>query len=850
MVVLLATTAPMAYGQSGEAHAAQADNQKTFNIPAQPLASALTAFGEQSGLQFSVDSSVIANARTAGVSGHLATADALRRLLAGSGIVFRFTAANTVVLEKPDVRGARQLGVVSVEGAYAGGGANGSSDPTATEGTHSYTTAAVSVASKTAETLRNTPQGVAVITQQQLQDQKLDDITAVLTQMPSIVLTYSGSNLDPTITSHGFEVSNFQIDGGAPINVSSSVSSVNILGYGANFDMAQYDHVEMVQGADGLFTGNGEAAGTINLVRKRPLDHNQVLVDVSVGSWDNYRLAADVTGPINIDGLGAKLRGRLVMTYQTQNYFYSVASNKQYLYYGIVEGDLSSTTLLTLGASYQQQNAVPWYGGLPRYLSGADLKLPRSTSYALPWNRSNTSNPQLFAELKQTIGEDWTLKVKFTDTYQNTFRKYGYVFGQVKDDGTDASTLRGSQSKYGNRQEVFDASLSGGFDFLDRHHELTVGGSFMHTNGAPGTVAYNALYSSPYTTVGVESFDASSYAEPASSSVSISYQDQYSNQYTAYLKAKFEVLKDLHVGGGFSVAGYNYRYSALTYSSGKVSGSYVTNYTGDLAITPYGAAQYDVDENWSVYFSYTSIYNPQIGVYESPGVLMKPATGGTYNTGIKGELFDGALNVGASFYRTIQKNLASSTLNPNYEFSYEDGYSCCYLANGLRQSQGVDVTVAGQVLPGLDLTASFNYNDNTVIYDDTTSKIGTQFSTRTPPYMGKLWASYRLPDDFDKLRVGFGVNTQSSAFYKGTVCLVYKTTTGTSCKTSQAYAFEQAGYAVFNGSLSYDIDEHWMAQFNVNNILDKTYYKTVGTTTGGNWYGDPRNFTFTLRFKN
>lgn len=34
---------------------------------------------------------------------------------------------------------------------------------------------------------------------------------------------------------------------------------------------------------------------------------------------------------------------------------------------------------------------------------------------------------------------------------------------------------------------------------------------------------------------------------------------------------------------------------------------------------------------------------------------------------------------------------------------------------------------------------------------------------------------------------------------------------------------------------------------NGNNLFDKKYYQTVGTSTYGNYYGDPRNFMLTLR---
>ena len=34
---------------------------------------------------------------------------------------------------------------------------------------------------------------------------------------------------------------------------------------------------------------------------------------------------------------------------------------------------------------------------------------------------------------------------------------------------------------------------------------------------------------------------------------------------------------------------------------------------------------------------------------------------------------------------------------------------------------------------------------------------------------------------------------------------------------------------------------------NVENLTDKRYYKTAGSSENGNWYGDPRNFTLTIR---
>jgi len=40
---------------------------------------------------------------------------------------------------------------------------------------------------------------------------------------------------------------------------------------------------------------------------------------------------------------------------------------------------------------------------------------------------------------------------------------------------------------------------------------------------------------------------------------------------------------------------------------------------------------------------------------------------------------------------------------------------------------------------------------------------------------------------------------------------------------------------------------HWVVALNANNLFDKKYYQTVGTSTYCNYYGDPRNFMLTVR---
>lgn len=100
------------------------EQTKNFNIPAQPLASALTAFGDQGDMQVTVDTDLVEGIRSPGVTGAMAPAVALSRLLAGSGLTWRSIGNRTVRLEpapQASGDGTIQLGPVRVEGTDASG---------------------------------------------------------------------------------------------------------------------------------------------------------------------------------------------------------------------------------------------------------------------------------------------------------------------------------------------------------------------------------------------------------------------------------------------------------------------------------------------------------------------------------------------------------------------------------------------------------------------------------------------------------------------------------------------------------------------------------------------------------
>jgi len=93
----------------------------SYDIPAQDLNAALLTFARRAGLQIFYDVDRVRGLRSAPLVGTFTPEQGLALLLAGTGISYRFTGANTVSLDRPGATaapGAMQLDPVQVQGAF------------------------------------------------------------------------------------------------------------------------------------------------------------------------------------------------------------------------------------------------------------------------------------------------------------------------------------------------------------------------------------------------------------------------------------------------------------------------------------------------------------------------------------------------------------------------------------------------------------------------------------------------------------------------------------------------------------------------------------------------------------
>ena len=98
---------------------------RQFSIQPQSLQNALTIFGQQAGIQVSVDAAAARGVSSPGVSGSMSPEAAVSRLLAGTGLNYRFTSPTTVLIGSTSAQGGEfsadgtVLDTITVEGQGA-----------------------------------------------------------------------------------------------------------------------------------------------------------------------------------------------------------------------------------------------------------------------------------------------------------------------------------------------------------------------------------------------------------------------------------------------------------------------------------------------------------------------------------------------------------------------------------------------------------------------------------------------------------------------------------------------------------------------------------------------------------
>ncbi|MBK5374711.1 TonB-dependent siderophore receptor [Pseudomonas sp. TH43] len=683
-----------------------------------------------------------------------------------------------------------------------------------TEDTHAYTTGTMSSATGLPLSIRETPQSVTVITRQQMDDRGVQSVGDALRNTPGI----SSQKYDSDRTefsARGLAITNFQYDG---INIPYD----GVYGENPNNgdDAASIDRVEIIKGATGLMTGNGDPSATVNLIRKKPTKEFKASISGTVGSWDAYRTVGDVSGSLTDSG---NVRGRFVGAYSDKNSYLDHYSQKKDLFYGILEADLTDDTLLTFGIdkSSTTPRGTSWTGNPVYFADGGRTDFPRHFNSGADWSRRDFDNITYFASLEQSLANDWKFKVSVDQKTTDHDTRLASASGGNPNRATGEGMFMYWGRWEGHRvQNTADVNVSGPFTLGGREHELVAGVMTAHSRQTGST------------------YDTSAFAEvpgsiydwrgdlPKQDFPKNGKYERTQSQNGIYLATRLHPTDDLSVilGSRLSTFKYNEDYG---YNPGAGLDDTHASYKEHGVVTPYAGVVYDLDDTYSLYASYTNIYQPQT-YKDSNGSTLAPVEGDSYEAGLKAAYFDGRLNASLAFFRIEQDGVAES-IGTNAVTN--EGI---YKAIDGATTKGLELELAGELADGWNVSAGYTYArsrdaDEQRIY-------GYPLSTTKPEHVVRTFTTYRLPGVLDKVTVGGGVSWQSAFYGK-----IYSAPAGDYTR------IKQGGYTLVDLMSRYQYNEHLSFTVNANNVFDKRYLTGLGNfdTT---FYGEPRNLMLTTKW--
>ncbi len=784
LIALLAATTALGSGSVGlaspvfaapptVAQQAQADRVQAFAIPAQPLAQALAAFGQQAGVQVSTSGDVVRGVMSPGAQGTLTLDQAMARLLDGTGVLHRWTDASTVTLSAVDPDGSSTLlSPITVAGASetALGPVDGVVAHRSMAGT------------KTDTPLIETTQSISVVTRQSMDTRGVRSVGEALGYSAGVTTGTRGD-------SSGLGGDNIAIRGfgGAGTAGASDNEYWNGLRMrGTNYAVSGIDpflleRVDVVRGPASVLYGQNQPGGVVNHVSKRPPDQWQGRVQAEGGSFDTWGVAGDIGGPFSEDGTMAfRVAGLLsdgdAQTDYTGKTRQAVAPSLSW--------EPDPDTRVVLLTTFQHDD---FDGGFVKYVPAAGSlydnpngKIARSLFTGDPnydeWDRT------LYAvgyEAEHRFSPVWQVRQNGRYT-RNELDMESVYAASLQADGRTLNRTAFGALEHANAYAL-DTQAQADFGTGPVDHTLLMGADLQRTisdttrrfAAAPTLDLFAPVY-------GVEIAEPPVYQnlKTRSDQIGLYAQDQMS--YDGWL---------LNLAGR-----YDWAFGEV---ENRLTG--INTNSNAQAFTGRAGLGYAFDFGLTPYFSYSESFEPSSGT-DVNGDSFDPTTGTQYEIGLKYQPPGVEAFITLTGFHLTQKNvLTSDTANPGFS-----------VQTGEVRSRGVELEAVATPLAGWNVTASYTFLDQTV----TQSNDGDEGNrlTGVPRHSAALWSDYTFTSGaLAGLGVGGGVR------YVGS-------TVG-----DTANSFDVPAVTLFDATISYAmgnlLPQMKGAELRVNaqNLADKEY---------------------------
>ncbi|MDQ8747356.1 TonB-dependent siderophore receptor [Elizabethkingia miricola] len=687
-------------------------------------------------------------------------------------------------------------------------------------------------------TVMETPQPIAIVTHEIIEQQQAKQLSDVLQNVNGIYVTSSRGNSQDSFGGRGFSLGNDNIyKNGARINS------------GVFPEVSGLERVEVLKGANAMLYGNTAAGGVINMVTKKPRFQTGGSFSLNGGSWNTYKPTFDVYGPIS-----KSAAFRLNAAYENADSFRDGVSSEKIYFNPSLLFNIGKKSQLIVEGDYLINNFTPDFGiGAITNKDGSysmNNLLPRNAFLGANWQYQDIRQTSTNITFNHQISNNWSLNV--ITSYQNYTKDYFSTERvQWEYDKNNRLNWKRPLNKTYNEQNYtsFQANVNGEFNTGKINHKVLIGADSDYS-AADSYTYFNPSNNKTYGTgyiYGTDGGNGTLYLDDASTWNSGSIpasatQDRNrirTRRVGVYVQDFISLTKEFKVLAGLRWS-YIQNMPTINTNFRTNTKKLVDNSsTSDQALSPKVGLVYMPNDNLSLFATYTNSFSANTG-YDINRSTLKPTTIDQYEVGVKKNLWNNAIAVNLSAYQILYKNYYQTAEltaggQPNSDPNMKE-------FAGKMRSRGVELDITGNPSKNLSLIGGISYN-NSVYLDtpDTFGYVENQRIVRTPATTANLSAFYTLPKYIKGLKVG------ASLYYIGDRLAGWNDTKATNnTRNGVSRIFTLKDYTTFALSLGYDWKK-FSIQAKVNNLFD-----TVNYNVHENYSVNPiapRNYYFTLTYR-
>jgi catecholate siderophore receptor len=671
-------------------------------------------------------------------------------------------------------------------------------------------------ATRTDTPLRDVPQAITVVTEQQIRDRAVQGMADAVRYVPGIGITQGEGNRDGLVFRGNSSTADFFVDG-----MRDDVQYFR--------DTYNIERIEAFKGPNAMIFGRGSPGGLLNRVTKTADWREALNLSLQLGSWQKRRATAEYAHPFN-DAFAFRVTG----VYEDSEGFRNGYALKRQGINPTAAIRASDNTLITLGYEYFRDERTA-DRGIPSYTSAFNgtrfpVATARETFFGDPEaSHSDTEVNAFSALIEHDFGDGTVLRNR------TRVASYDKLYQNVYPGAVDTAATTVALSAYNNATDrknlfnqtdlIFSATTGAvahkfmtGIEFGRQDTDnLRRSGLFVLGAGSPcqnltgatsctvplkaPTVSPTVIYANNSTG---GSGDARNTGVAKIAAVYAQDQIEFSPKWSAIVGLRYDLFD----------VDFTDKRNGVAADRRKLSSS-------DRLWSPRVGVVFKPVESLSLYASYGVTYLPrsgeQLGSLAFNSQALDAEEFENTEIGAKWQLRPG-LTAEAAAFRLNRSNAAIT--DPN------DATRLILLAGDSQRVDGVELSLAGNLTAQWQVIGSYAWLDARTVHTVGTTPAGRVLA-QTPETSLGLWNRY---DINDRWGVALGATYRSESY------------------ATISNAVTLKSYARYDGAVYYTFNDRFSAQLNIENLFDKIYYPSAHSDSNIT-PGAPRSAYVTLNFK-